>query len=396
MDKNFTKIYDGEGLVEADRLKVEGVNFILSAVMPGDVITIGPAEGDQFTAVVADALDAETLLLDRPLPVNLRHLAGQPVAFEIGRTVEQCPECEMREGHLHCLQCQGAVRLAAKRTHCEACLAGVRQAISADNEYQSDIGLFNGKLVVTFRSRTVEDELTFLAWYTDRMAEFSRPSNFFIASLGEKGRLVQNIAKDKDGKSPKDFIKRSANPEEGLTPAEEIEQMLGYFRDRNPVYMQAMNVGAHRIEQRLLEACSLPVEDDATDEQIMAIAEHMATSDKEYLGSVPILGGEDTVVFGTGDVTEIEQVERMFEQTVEQAPQMSQGHRQMLNNVLRMAVHFRGDGKEDFISNKRQVAHRLQYIAGLNQNLFRVYCAAFNVFDRRVARACTPETIKNS
>lgn len=405
-------VYQGMGkLLEGNRLLDPAGMYETTGVLKGDLIELTFEGRDPVVITVAGVLSGQEIVVDG-LPQELPEERPVNASFSITRAItEPCPICVTAPSdHKHCWSCQGKLHKDHKKVNCETCLDEVRERL-ADLKpnvllkcapYEETIPVPGTRSSMTVRTKSIEEgdriteEQEVMLLLNDRppspdlLAHDMRMMLMGYAVVEDvNGRkMLESLPplRDEQGQVLMEQDPVTGEPT-GQAKDDTVEHRVRFFAAMRRTRYDAMERVVQHFDMRVSEACAVEIKDDITDEELLIVADHLATQDEPYVGIIKALDGKLPLMFSESTTDDAREVKELLDKWRKaQGRDISEFRYDQMSAVVKLASFFRANPHVDF-GNDSALEERLQYILSLPTDLYYHYAAASYVFDERLRRA---------
>ena len=404
-------VAEGEGVLDLkDRLSCSLGRFYTLGARQGDGVRLTTPDGKEAYGRVLQVASDTTLVLDGLPEVGFVSLFGGGdqvfVKAEVLRLVgDTCGVCELagktaESDHRHCLMCNAEMAIAPEGApllaNCDDCIKAAREKLLRTNTIARDFSLFGGKLKVSVHSRTIEEGDFIQEWQDQFKRELGGRTTAFFFDEVAKSALAIVLDNDGEGGRP------MAIAPEDMDAKQAVPLAMKHFKDfpesRYKLTLSCMS----RIDKLVEEACFYRIEDKSTKDELMELAEQLATSKAPVTGVVKLWDGLEALTFCDPKKERADEADAFAELIIANyrqhggpgAQEMSDARKTFTKSVCRLAAKFVGDSKGRF-TPETPFQERLTYLMTLPIPLYYLYIAAVNVWDARVVKAGSVEVVGN-
>lgn len=398
---DFLVLWQGDGVInERDLITCPLGQFMSKGVQVGDRVELTTAEGASYSTVVLQVESEESLTVGEVAREPLVAPGGSTVlpTVKVSRLVkEPCPICReagevAATDHFHCMWCRTKRVPDERVANCPTCIAEMRAKLIQSNQVVERFEVLRGKRTIVLHGRSVSESDSIQEVQDQSIILNPKLSMFFYSEDAAKLALAYALDDDGTGKNPAMLVQEGTPTEATVR----LPIMIKHFRGMNDAYYKAILRCLHRLDTLIEDACIERIEDPSTDEDILELAEQLATSIEEVTGEVSIFGGRETLVFAAPSRELVDEANAFAEQFI-QANQGKclKGRERFIYGLARFVAYFRADSKAIYGSDSG-FNERIAYVMSLPMPLYYLYLSAAGVWQRRLNRASEVTTLGNS
>ena len=407
-------LWEGQGIINVkDTVFAPLGRFVSAGVQTGDTVILkdvaDPAVVETTEVIQVDGED-RLFVKPNPLTATSYQMADgttvttgtRELMVQVVRPVAKpCPVCKAdgvvaESDHLHCPRCKAHKPVDEKglpadgRTHCIDCVQRAREMLAKSNHFQETVPMFGGKLPVTVHARTVQ-ECDFMQEWQDRLIiETPQATTQWVLDESSRAALALGLDDDGKGNCPRNMVAGTTDD-----PSVRIPLICRMFKDYNAGVYRAMLAALDRLDSLVEDACVYRIEEEPTEEELLVLADALATSEGEVRGTVSIWDGLEVITFAAPSQSELDEANSFAEAIIQaNKGKILDGRARFLITLARLAANFRGDSKQHF-DEEATFDERLNYLFTLPMPMYYLYIHAGNAFNKRVARASELDVLGN-